>query len=1264
MNLSYFKSESLYDAGRKFFSQELSINLSASATTNLSSAKLLDEYLKGNDAYLLSEITEAYLLGRVDDGVFTNKATAAIHLDTEAIKDSDTYKGILVFAIRSKSKFLSRSEIAKLTRALNRRAKDKPVILLVLSGNHLTYATAERNKYKQEWREGEQVGKISMLKDIYIDAVHRGHQAILQYMQIKPLPIDTFEGIYEHWKKVFSVQLLNKNFYQDLFHWYLWAKRLIKIPPRPKDEEQDEDTLTSIFTIRLLTRLLFVWFVKEKKLIPLEIFRKEYVAQLLKTFNPASTEEGNYYKAVLQNLFFATLNTPMAKDAKEENEKRQYLVPKERKNAREYDDQYLDQTKFRYDSLINKPADLLHVLAEVPFLNGGLFECLDYREGNTEKRYDGFSTSVKKQALVPDILFFGKNDDFDLSDDLGDDKKMKHSKVRGIIDILDSYKFTITENTPLEEEIALDPELLGKVFENLLASYNPETKTTARKQTGSFYTPREIVSYMVDESLKSYLLQKLLAQPTGFVETGKVQGDFFGNASRKGQLKMESEIKKQPTEKEKKIQEEKLNTLFKYGIDDNPFTADETTLLIDAISNCRILDPACGSGAFPMGILHRMVHLLSKLDPNNKQWKKAQQKKAERDLEIAKTMGDEEIKAHAIESAEQRIKYIADSFNSPRHELDYTRKLFLIENCIYGVDIQQIAVQIAKLRFFISLMAEQKMDDSRPNRNILSMPNLETKFVAANTLIALEKPEKQMSLLDMNPEIKKTEDELRNLRSKIFFTRKYSEKKKLHKQEKECRAQLLKVLTDNDYKKSVAEQMSGWNPFDQLHHAKFFDSETMFELSPPQTNEGVFDIVIGNPPYGAKFTEQEKQYFKSTLKHQDYQPESFLFFTEKSFDFLRTGAILSFIIPNTWLTNLKLVKIRKFLTGSNVISNISHYHKGVFDAVVDTEVVIFKKGFIPDNIVNVFNHKESNQIFELTHNQNNWKEKNGDVINIFTNPMIESLIQSLKVNTSPLSDLLIVVAGFTPYRLGYGNPVQTKAIVEGKVYDAAKKLDKSYKAVLRGKDIEKYLVRWDGKRWIKYGDNLAEPRYTAKFDSKEKIVMRQTGDALVATLDDAQFVCMKNMHVMHTPKKGVELKFLLSLLNSTLLNFYFQYLNPETGEALAEVKKETVEKLLIKKAKNQKPFIAKVDKILLAKASGKDTTPLEKEIDLMVYKLYQLTYEEVKIVEPDFSMSKKEYDALEAIESEKIVPATPTVIPVKKKRKGKNNTANELELDV
>ena len=1239
MNLSYFLTEKLYDAGRKFFEQELGIYLSPSAVTNLPAKSLLGDYIKGKDSTLLEEIKEAYLLGKVDENSLGKNTERSIELETEAQKDAETYKGILVFAIKT-DKTLSRTEIAKLTRALNRRALDKPVILLIFYNGWLSYSTADRTAYKQEWRTGEMVGKITMLKDINVEKVHAGHTRILWDMKVNPFEVDSFDKLYAYWKKIFSIQLLNDSFYKQLFHWYLWAKQLIKIPPIPKDEEQDEDTLKSIFTIRLLTRLLFVWFVKEKKLIPPDIFDEKYVGELLKKFNPASETEGYYYKAVLQNLFFATLNTPMEKDARGDDEHRQFLVPGLRNNSA--NEQYLDQTKYRHDNQLKESKKLLKVLSNVPFLNGGLFECLDYKEPDKpEIRYDGFSSVASKQPLIPEVLFFGKVRKVDLSRDFDNDVKKKQIDVSGIIDILNSYKFTITENTPLEEEIALDPELLGKVFENLLASYNPETKTTARKQTGSFYTPREIVSYMVDESLKTYLLQKLLDKPSGFLEVGKKQGDMFGNAVRKGQLKMEATIKEPPLEKEKKELEEKLNNLFLYSTDDNPFNPDETKLLIEAISNCKILDPACGSGAFPMGILHRMVHLLSKLDHNNFEWKKAQQKKAEGDLKLAKTMSDEEIRNNAIESAEQRIQYISESFDTSGHAMDYTRKLFLIENCIYGVDIQQIAIQISKLRFFISLMAEQKTEDKCPNRNILSMPNLETKFVAANTLIALDKPKvsEQLTVVEMLSEVKKAEEELKNLRSKIFFTRKYGEKKKLQKDEKKCREGLKKELIGAGFKKSVAEQMSSWNPFDQLHHAAFFDPETMFELKPNNPEEGVFDIIIGNPPYISYYSKNlsiayESRDFVYQLKAQSKfiqnkkakgRLNSMNFFVEKGISFLSKHGVLCHILDIS-INEKAALDIRKYITSKTKINEII-YSLSVFENVTSDQIILsLIKGVPP-----------SNQKIK-------WKEKfDSSAVNIFQSSIIsesgysfynskyDSILKSLEKDSIELTNYVDHTIGV---QIG-GKNLSYKGKTIDTLFLSNKHIPDSYKNI---SDYEKYSpVQFEGyiifdlelgkavNKAVRDA-NIALPN-NIPFLGKRKIILRQSSATFVATIAEKGFTSEHKFFQFKLKDDcDLTLEYLLGIINSRLMTFYGLERNiikhGEKKQPQIRIK-EFIRIPILNNKKQVKQIPVIVGKILSAKSQNPeaDTSPLEKEIDIMVYHLYGLSYEEARVIEPGLKES-------------------------------------------
>jgi len=530
--------------------------------------------------------------------------------------------------------------------------------------------------------------------------------------------------------------------------------------------------------------------------------------------------------------------------------KRQFLNESKKNQNTGFTEEYMDHLAYRYKELFTDPMKAIKLFENIPFLNGGLFECLDRRdpETNEEIRIDGFSSKPKKQPTVPNVLFFGRNNDLDLSSEFEEGKKHKHSKARGLINILNSYKFTIEENTPLEQEIALDPELLGKIFENLLASFNPETKTTARKQTGSYYTPREIVNYMVDESLIAYLKTKLTEKTQAYQQLGNPQTNMFGNEYKAGQLDMQIDLAANKWAGKDNALETKLRELLAYESEGNPFKDDKETTdaIIAHLSECKILDPACGSGAFPMGMLHKMVFALSKLDPYNYTWKQAQLEKALRDRQRAELFEDETLRDEAITAADEKVHFIEASFGETGHELDYARKLFLIENCIYGVDIQQIAVQISKLRFFISLMVDQRVDETRPNRNILSLPNLETKFVAANTLIPVDKPQQ---LLLKDPELEKTEKELHEIHHKIFFTRSYTDKKALKNKELVTRRLLRRLYIEKaGYSKEAAEEITRWNPFDPLKAAPFFDPEVMFTLE-KRKDVGYFDIVIGNPPY-------------------------------------------------------------------------------------------------------------------------------------------------------------------------------------------------------------------------------------------------------------------------------------------------------------------------------------------------------------------------------------------------------------------------------
>jgi hypothetical protein len=569
-----------------------------------------------------------------------------------------------------------------------------------------------------------------------------------------------------HLDQAFDVEAVTKQFCQELANWYFWALEHVCFPPdAPKENGKDH-----VSVIRLITRLIFCWFVKQKRLIPEALFDPHWLAQMLKGFAPDSRSprpsdgrgvrgEGSvFYKAILQNLFFATLNQEMSK--------REFR--KRNKDPHGRDPHHGIANLYRYEDYFTDPKVFLDLMRGIPFLNGGLFECLDkvYRleENQPDLRIDGFSDHPKNPLRVPDFLFFGEEREVDLCAAYGE-ARYRRAKVRGLIHIFNRYNFTVTENTPLDQEVALDPELSGKVFENLLAAYNPETATTARKATGSYYTPRPIVDYMVDEALIAHLETKLSegralrGQSPSEGRVPRAQFPSEGGVPRRLDSKMGLAQLAPPTD-----DESRLRHLLAYNDEPHQFRPAEVDALIAAIDNLKALDPACGSGAFPMGLLHKLVFILGNLDPHNEQWKQKQT-----------------AKASEIPDATVREKTLADIEQAfAAGELDYGRKLYLIENCIYGVDIQPIAVQIAKMRFFISLIVDEQVAQtilSGPpngqtglsglpwNLGIRPLPNLETKFVAANTLIGIEKPAQQML---RNPQIDAKEAELRRVRERHF----------------------------------------------------------------------------------------------------------------------------------------------------------------------------------------------------------------------------------------------------------------------------------------------------------------------------------------------------------------------------------------------------------------------------------------------------------------------------------------------------------------
>lgn len=817
-------------------------------------------------------------------------------------------ESFVFLAIELQGESWTRTDLAAIARELNRRFP-MPAIVIFKHGELLSLVVIDRRANLKDAAKDVIDSRITVIKDVRISNPHRAHLDILAGLAMENLgekrrPTN-FRELYDAWITALSIQALNKRFYTELAYWYFWAVKQVAFP---LGGGEDESKRNSVAVIRLLTRLIFAWFIKEKDLIPVDLFDLAQLKTLLKSDPAANGEDSTYYLAILQNLFFASLNVEMGAD-------RKWAA-----DGGGMKGDRLIHSLYRHKEMFRDPdLALKEYFSKIPFLNGGLFECLDrelterdfqrnpelktlaVKEGNGYVlRVDGFSRRKDAQPIVPNKIFFGGEAQADLNDDLG--TKGKRFDVYGLIDIFGRYKFTVEENTPVEEEVALDPELLGKVFENLLASYNVDTQATARKQSGSFYTPREVVDYMVDEALIAYFERHL---------------------------------------PESESREGKLRRLLSYSTESNDFSLTETTNLIAAIESLKILDPACGSGAFPMGVLQKLVHVLKKLDPTNELWKAQNRAPLAAQLAEAKKIPDPSLREAKVEEAESALTKFDLDFANAKHA-DYTRKLYLIEKCIHGVDIQPIAVQIAKLRFFIALVVSQEVDKFKDNWGITALPNLETKIVAADSLTPIREVKSGMTETYQlgHDAIKAIEVDLHDASERYFSARTTKTKRKYREIIQNLRDKLASELEQSGFSTAKAQQLVHWNPFDQNAAADFFDPEWMFQLG-----QG-FDVVIGNPPYvsSGAIKEIKPQLRKSFGDFFDGNADLFTYFYRRGFDLLSPGGVLVYISSNKFMRTGYGAKTRKLLAREGELRAVIDFGElPVFGAAVDTAIVSVQK---------------------------------------------------------------------------------------------------------------------------------------------------------------------------------------------------------------------------------------------------------------------------------------------------------------------------------
>ena len=559
---------------------------------------------------------------------------------------------------------------------------------------------------------------------------------------------------------------------------------------------------------------------------------------------------------------------------------------------------------------------------------------------------------------------------------------------------LDEFNFTTDESSPEYEQVAIDPEMLGRVFENLLASIVPETSEVAseRNQKGTFYTPREIVSYMCKTSLKEYIKK---CYQTDINDEGI---DKLIDMSDSDYLSYKSS-----------------GMAELWGVRSNDVKAE----IIEMLNKMKVIDPACGSGAFPIGMLQLLIKTYDRLSATY----------------------DEKIgKMRPLKPNE--------------HNNLYLTKLFIIRNSLYGVDIEPMAIEISRLRAWLSLIIDDK-------QNVDPLPNLDFNFVCANTLLPL--PEKEESLFEYTS----YEERFNTLRNEYFNTHDKKAKDLLRLDFEK----LYSEKTDDELAQSDRfKKLTTWDPFRISKPAGFFDPKTMF-------NTDGFSIVIGNPPYVQlqKDKEKSKNLYKP-LNYETYEATGDLYclFIEKGVSLLKEkNGVLAYITSNKWMRAAYGEKLRGFLAANNPMYLIDFGGTKVFDsATVDTDIIVVskEKNKLKTKACRIELDKDKSETLD---NLSDYIKQYATLMSVDNNntwTILSSIEQAIKTKVEavgiPLKEWDININ----YGIKTGNneafiidSVKRQEILDNcSSKEERERTDAVIRPILRGRDIKAYSYEWAG----------------------------------------------------------------------------------------------------------------------------------------------------------------------------------------------------------
>jgi type I restriction-modification system DNA methylase subunit len=736
----------------------------------------------------------------------------------------------------------------------------------------------------------------------------------------------------------------------------------------------------------------------------------------------------------------------------------------------------------------------------IPFLNGGLFEPIN--------RYNWQETEI----VIGNHL------------------------IKEVLDTFDRYNFTVREDEPLEKEVAVDPEMLGKVFENLIDE-------NERKGMGAFYTPRTIVHYMCQESLINYLDTACELVSKEDIETLIREGEVIIDLER---------INEGFTEGQKLVVMDSIK--------------ENARELDSALANIKVCDPAIGSGAFPVGMMTEIVKARQVLD-----------------LYLVQNKSIYELKRHCIQES------------------------------LYGVDLDPGAIEIAKLRLWLSLIV-----DEENYTTIQTLPNLDFKIIQGNSLIEefhgislelKEKPKLQMNLLYGDSDLTDLIDDMHHKQQNFFNAKHPKDKYKIREEVEKSIFKIFRhaceegnisaTMEKKEVEKELWEMIHG-NKARNFMPWKLYFADIFLE-------KGGFDIVIANPPYSLNIPTNEKELLRQYFKTLFFKINLFTCFIELATLLIKKSGILCFINPSMFFANDSLKLLRKYLAEELSFIQLINLGDGAFEQVT-----------MPTMITIVKNQKNINNNFEIFLGAKSFPIMSEGIL-IRQNEILESYNNVIEIISERDKKIVKKLYNGSEHLENYLDINQGIITGNDKKHLSNNCETKNYKPTIRGRDIVRYGTNYP-KLFVNYNPtDLACPRTPLLFNCEEKILIRRTADSPVASLDLKQTY---NLHTLYScrTKVKIDIKYLLGIINCKLIKFCYQkQLGAEIGRTFAEIKILYIRKLPIKGINKQDTLIicGIVDKILSAKKTNTqaDITVLEAEIDQLVYQLYGLTDEEIKIVE-------------------------------------------------